>query len=356
MPQIYEQYWSYTAAFTDLFGEKAVSTLKVCVEFLAAYKGKPFSKNSYEQLQQEIHSVLGIDLISIRKAINQFVKLGFLYPMLTGFPSETIEFLNSSTVAKRKSIMSKIVYKYANFDNSMTKPIYNQGRQINFLLKTLEEIGHLSEKELTAMMTIDISQYGKGFLSPTELTVHYRSASASGFIERKYNQIAHLKNLLGKLDDLVSRDGVIYFETDAKRIFGDDLEVKRSLSEPYLQRVYNCELIDESKTLFGSRSPQSMLIGAPSEILVPSHIKPIKVASEKELFDVDNGLLIQKQANELFEQGYFTFNDDGSLEISSLLGENLHQYLSHARLHGDCLNDRRRDYIEFHRKQIYLDR
>lgn len=354
MAQIYEQYWSYTAAFTDLFGPKAITTLKTCVEFLDSSNKKDFSQEAYEDLQYEIQSVLCIDLISIRKAINQFVKLGFLKPMLMGYPDETLGFLNATSSSKRKSIMSKIIYRYANFDNSMTKPVFTNNRQINFLLKTLEEIGHLSEKEITAMMTVDIVKHSKGFLSPTELSQYYRSANASGFISRKYNQISHLKNLLGKLDDLISYNGTIYYETDAKRIFGDDLAIKQIVTEPYLQRVYNCELIDESTTIFGK--PKSMLEGLSSEILVPSHIKPIKVSTEDESFDVNNGLLLPKQAEELFGQGYFTFNEDGTLDVSSLLGEGMHQYLSHAKLNKQCINEKRKDYLEFHRKQIYLDR
>lgn len=354
MAQIYEQYWSYTAAFTDLFGPKAISTLKTCVEFLDSSNKKNFSQEAYEDLQYEIQSILCIDLISIRKAINQFVKLGFLKPMLMGYPGETLEFLNASSSSKRKSIMSKIIYRYANFDNSMTKPVFSNNRQINFLLKTLEEIGHLSEKEITAMMTVDIAKHSKGFLSPTELSQYFRSANASGFIKRKYNQISHLKNLLGKLDDLVSYNGTIYYETDAKRIFGDDLSIKEIVTEPYLQRVYNCELIDESTTIFGK--PKSMLEGLSSEILVPSHIKPVKLSTEEESFDINNGLLLPKQAEELFEQGYFTFNEDGTLEISSLLGESIHQYLSHTKLNQQFINEKRNDYLEFHRKQLYLDR
>ena len=356
MAQTYEQYWSYTAAFTDLFGPKAINTLKTCVEYLDSHETELFTKESYEQLQHEIQAVLKIDLISIRKAINQFVKLGFLKPMLTGYPMETIAFLNAPSSIKRKSIMSKIIYKYANFDNSMTKPVFSLNRQINFLLRTLEEIGHLSEKELTAMMTVNIMNHSKGYLTPTELSQYFRSANNSGFIDRKYNQISHLKNLLGKLDDLVSYEGTIYFETDAKRIFGDNLEVKQIVREPYLQRVYNCELIGESKIIFGTASPHSMLEGVSTEILVPSHIKPIKQASEDEVYDVNNGLLIPKQADNLFNQGYFTFKDDGTIDISSLLGEGMHQYLSHAKLHQACLNEKRQDYLEYHRKQVYLDR
>ena len=108
MPQIYEQYWSYTAAFTDLFGTKAINTLKTCVEFLHKHEGEIFSKDTYEDLQYEIHSVLCIDLISIRKAINQFVKLGFLKPMLAGYNPETIEFLQATSSAKRKTLCQRL--------------------------------------------------------------------------------------------------------------------------------------------------------------------------------------------------------------------------------------------------------
>ena len=104
--QIYEQYWSYTAAFTDLFGTKAVTSLKICVDFLDVHANDLYTKELYEELQTEIKAVLQIDYISIRKAVNQFVKLGFLKPLLAGYPSETREFLMASSNAKRKSAES----------------------------------------------------------------------------------------------------------------------------------------------------------------------------------------------------------------------------------------------------------
>ena len=83
--QIYEQYWSYTAAFTDLFGTKAVTSLKICVDFLDVHANDLYTKELYEELQTEIKAILQIDYISIRKAVNQFVKLGFLKPLLAGY-------------------------------------------------------------------------------------------------------------------------------------------------------------------------------------------------------------------------------------------------------------------------------
>lgn len=354
--QIYEQYWSYTAAFTDLFGTKAVTTLKICVDFLDRHRGDIYTKELYETLQTEIKDVLQIDYISIRKAVNQFVKLGFLKPLLSGYPIETKEFIAAPSNAKRKSILSKIVYKYANFDNSMTSPVYGGARQINFLLKTLEEIGHLSEKELTAMMLVDIAKHPQGFLSPVEMSQYYRTADSNGFIARKYNQIAHLKNLLGKLDDLVACDGIIYYETEAKSLFGENLANKSVLREPYLQRVYNCELVDESKTALGLQSAKSMVDGYSSRALVPAHIKPVGVSTDEELFDTNNGLLMDGKAGHLFEQGYMTIETDGTVTPSVLLGEEMHQLLSHARLNQKFMNDQRMDYLDYHRHQVFVDR
>lgn len=356
MAQLYEQYWSYTAAFTDLFGTKAVTTLKICVDFLDIHSNEIYTKELYEDLQYEVKSVLNIDLISIRKAINQFVKLGFLKPYLGGFPIETIEFLNATSNIKRKSILSKIVYKYANFDNSMTSPVYGGKRQINFILKTLEEIGHLSEKELTAMMTVDIKEYPTGYLKPVELSQFYRTADNNGFIKRKYNQISHLKNLLGKLEDLVSCDGTIYFETDAKRLFGNNLENRTIIKEPYLQRVYNCELIDESKSVLGSTSAESMIVGNMTKVLIPSHIKPIIESTENEMFDVNNGLLLSSEVGTLFEKGYFSIDSDGSILASALLSDDLHASLSRSRLNPKFMNEKRMDYLDYHKHQVFADR
>lgn len=351
--QIYEPYWSYTAAFTDLSGAKSLATLQICLEYLDAHANEFYTKESYDKMQREIQQVTGIDLISIRKAINQFVKLGFLSPMLTGYPLESKEFLYTKNDRRRKSLMSKIVYKYANFDNSMTKPIYTTNRQINFFIRTLEEVGRITEKELVAMMIVDINQHKKGFLDAEELNKYYLLADSDGFISRKYNQISHLKNLLGKLDDLVSYDGAIYFVSDAKRIFGDTLEARNIYRDPYLQRVYNYELEDESITQYGSAKPKSMLIGASDTLLVPSHIKPYQDSQENEEFDINNGLLLDKDTSKLFGEGLMTFDNNGAVIPSLLLGEDMHQQLSRMSLNEKFVNRERMTYMDYHREHIF---
>lgn len=206
------------------------------------------------------------------------------------------------------------------------------------------------------MMLVDINRYSNGYLTPIELSQYYRSADANGFIARKYNQISHLKNLLGKLDDLVSCDGTIYYETDAKNLFGENLENKKIIKEPYLQRVYNCELIDESKSTLGKSKAESMIVGTQSQALVPVHIKPIIESNENEVFDVNNGLLLSGETGTLFEKGYMSIDTDGTILPSILLSDDMHQILSRARLNPQFMNEQRMDYLDFHRHQVFADR
>ena len=354
--QIYEEYWSYTAAYTDIYGSNFISVLRECINFFENNKNIIYSNLKYEELQKVVGELTGITLPSVRKAINQLVKLGFLRPHLQGYYPEAKEFLLAKTDRKRQSLLSKFVYKHCNFNNSMTKPDVHGYGQINFLLKTLEEVGRINDKALVALMSIDINNYPQGFLTSNELDIIYNEAYNSGFIERKYNQIAHLKNLLGRLDDLQVHDNVIYFKTDAERLFGDDDETKKVLRDSYLQRVYKSELEEESTIHYECEIPKCMVEGLSHPVLIASHIKPYKDSEPNEAFDVNNGLLLSKNFDSLFDLGYITFNNDGTIKPASVLNTDVKNYLSNYRLHKDFINPKRLDYMEYHRYNVFEHR
>lgn len=69
--QSYEEYWKLTNAFTDYNGKKFLDTLAVCVKFIDDFNDEPYSEDKYNRLQLEIEKVNHINLISIRKSINQ---------------------------------------------------------------------------------------------------------------------------------------------------------------------------------------------------------------------------------------------------------------------------------------------
>ncbi len=83
--QNYEEYWKLTNAFTDYNGKKFLDTLFVCIEFIDKYKDEKYSEEKYVRLQDEIYKVNPINHISIRKSINQLVKMGFINSFLVSY-------------------------------------------------------------------------------------------------------------------------------------------------------------------------------------------------------------------------------------------------------------------------------
>ena len=353
--QIYENYWNYTAAFTDFNGTKFHNSLKTIVDYLDAHDGS-YTQRLYDELQnnfQDKVTVSGKGWDATQR--KRIIKLGFIYPYLRGYPKETLDFLNASTDRKRKSILSKIVYLHANFLNATTNDIHTN--QLKFFMKSLEEIGSLSEMQLATLMTINTSEYPNGYITKQNLERQYKEIDVEDFFQRKYNQVGHLKNVLSKLDDMAIHDNVLYFKTDAERLFGDE-ETKKEVRDPYLQRVYKSELEEESCIHFECETPKCMLEGLSHPVLIASHIKPYSHCknNEDERFDVNNGLLLSKDFDSLFDLGYMTFDSDGKIIPSDVLGTDLKNHLSRFRLHSDFINPKRMDYMRYHRNFIFNKR
>lgn len=355
--QIYESYWNYTAAFTDYSGDKFLETLRTCLDFIDA-NGGHYSDSIYTALQNELQFKVPMDGsgwdASQRKRINQLVKLGFIYPYLRGYPKESREYVSAKTERKRKSILSKIVYKHANLCNSTTVDVHTL--QLTFFLKSLEEIGKFSNIDLATLMTIDIESFGKECATREDLDRQYRDTDVKGFVSRKYNQISHLKNLLGKLEDLTVHDNEIYFKTDAIRLFGGDEDTQKAVRDPYLQRVYKSELEEESTIYYECETPKCMLEGLSHPVLIASHIKPYKYSEPDEAFDVNNGLLLSKNTDSLFDLGYMTFDDSGIIIPSKVLDSDMRNYLSQYRIHKGFINPKRMEYMKYHRNHVFEKR
>lgn len=357
--QVYEKYWNYTAAFTDFEDTLFRGVLAACVEFIDAHRNELYSpeknKESWKFLQSRYPSLAKREedaWVTQRKKWNQLVKLGFIRPYLSGYPIETREYLSATTERKRKSILSKIVYKYANFLNSTTNDIHT--KQLAFFIKSLEEVGSFSEIELATLMTIDIQEFDGECVTKEDLDRQYAEIDVEDFFQRKYNQVRHMKSLLGKLEDLTLHDNVLYFKTDAARLFGNE-ETKKNVRDPYLQRVYKSELEEESCIHFECETPKCMLEGLSHPVLIASHIKPYSHCKndEQAQFDVNNGLLLSKNTDSLFDLGYITFDNQGIIIPSRVLDSDVVAYLSKFRLHSDFMNPKRMEYMDYHRNVVF---
>lgn len=345
--QNYEDYWKLTLAYTDINGDKFYNTLKAIIDFINQNPQKISHTEYYNDLQNYVAQMNGLDGTSLRKSINQFVKLGFINNLMS-YNQESIEFLNSKTSRKRQSIFSKVVYKYSSFNSSITE--YSPQKEINFLLKTLEEVGHLSKENIIGLMNVRITEYIKGYVTFDELSYHTNIAIENGFIERKYNQVQYLFNLLNKLDDVLFVNNELYFEEDAKIIFGEDLRQETRKRDGYLHRIYKNQLKEEVDEKCGDIECMLEKLAYPS--LVASHIKPFIDSDETEAYDSNNGLLLSRNMDILFDQGYISFEDDGRIIYSSELDNDVKIYLKGYKLAPIYLNDERIKYLEYHREKF----
>src|SRR3989344_4451346 len=347
--QIYEKYWSITLAYTDVNSKKFIDTLKAIVNFINSNNTSNFNPKMYQRLQEEVSKVNGLTGTSLRKSINQFVKLGFINYKLSSYHKDCTSFLEARTTRKRRTLFSKIVYENSSLNRDITKD--SQEREINFLLKTLEEVGKLTKEDIVALMTQKIIDYPRGYLTEEELDNAKQNADEIKFYERKYNQVSHFRTVLGKLDDLVFVSGELYFEEDAKVIFGEDLKAEIRVRDNYLHRLYKNQLKEESEEKEGEIMCMVELLDYPS--LVASHIKPFIKSSDEEAYDPENGLLLSRNMDALFDQGYISFSDDGKIMLSKELSNDLKTFLNDYRLKKIYITEKRLKYLKYHRQKVF---
>lgn len=103
-------------------------------------------------------------------------------------------------------------------------------------------------------------------------------------------------------------------------------------------------------------SPSCRVTGvADSNFLIASHIKPWRVCSNDERLDGNNGLMLSPHIDQLFDEGYISFQDDGSLSVSSALPpEVLAAWSIDIGVNAGKLNEHQSRYMTYHREQVFL--
>lgn len=351
--QNYEEYWKLTNAFTDYNGKKFLDTLAVCIKFVDEYREESYSDEKYLRLQLEVEKVNPINLISIRKSINQLVKMGFINSFLLSYHPQAKEYIEARTNKKRETLLSKIIYSNSSFNRAVN--IDSPIKQINFLIQTLIEKGKLSKEEIIALMLVDIEAHKRTFISESELQKYVEEATKIGFIKRKYNQVGYLYNILGKLDDLVFVKDDLYFKEDAQQIFGEDLSAISKKRDPYLHRLYKNQLQEECEEIYGK--PLCVLEKLAYPVLIASHIKPFVQSDETEAYDPNNGLLLSRTVDSLFDLKYISFTDEGKMLFSKRISEDVKEFWKNYTLEPSILNEKRKSYLAIHRNlMISIDK
>lgn len=344
--QMYENYWSLTLEYTDFNGEGFNKTLELIIKYIDKYNGN-ISSEIYQDLQEELNKITPKeDMVSIRKAINQFLKLGFINNYMKSYHRKTKDFLNEKDISRKKRIYSEILYDNASFSRAFSKP--SNTNELNFLIKTLEHCGSITKDNLLALMYQNINYYPKGYVTLDELKIITDESIENNTSERKYNQRDYLyglcKNILSGI--YINQSGNITLDKDEQIE-----EFVRKGRDAYKQRLYKYDLYRECVSINNKVVCYIEDISYP--VLIASHIKPYRYCKEEEKFDVDNGLLLSKNIDHLFDQGWISFNDDGSILYAEKLDEILKKKLKTYFLDKKYLSTKRLNYLKYHRENIF---
>ena len=132
-----------------------------------------------------------------------------------------------------------------------------------------------------------------------------------------------------------------------------DRREKTKTRDPYLQRLYKIELITEVKELYNITMGECVLEHLPYPVLIASHIKPYIECDDKEAFDVNNGLLLSKNLDSLFDLGFISFDNEGTILLSDRLEPKVKDAIKHYQLDEIIYNDIRKNYMEYHRENVF---
>lgn len=126
-------------------------------------------------------------------------------------------------------------------------------------------------------------------------------------------------------------------------------EVERLVAQRVGQDIFRRSLID----YWGGRCAVSGL--AVPELLRASHIKPwADCASDGERLDVFNGLLLAPNLDGLFDGGWLTVLEDGSVQVSARLAPEARSLLGVAGpLRVERLTARHQAYLAWHRANVF---
>jgi putative restriction endonuclease len=94
-----------------------------------------------------------------------------------------------------------------------------------------------------------------------------------------------------------------------------------------------------------------------SGFLIASHIKPWRSSTNEERLDGENGFMLTPTIDFLFDRGFISFGDDGSLLISPVADKDVLKRLgvpiAHPRSCGSFTRNQKH-YLAYHRSQVYL--
>lgn len=153
-----------------------------------------------------------------------------------------------------------------------------------------------------------------------------------GAAEDDVNWLERIK----KLENLLKQDGLV-----------TDTEKERMVKIRIGQSKFKQKLV--------LRECKCALCGViDANLLIGSHIKPWRDATNEERLDVNNGLLLCPNHDSVFDKGYITFDENGQLIVSNQLDEITKMFMNvnpKFKLH---VTDNMKGYLQWHFENIFI--
>jgi len=185
----------------------------------------------------------------------------------------------------------------------------------------------------------------------------------------------HLRTELGA-DDYLELDWFLYeINNGIVEVYSSDLheqmlvDIDRLIEDKILDATAETET--EKKQLVNSRVGQGLFrsevqrhenacrvtgVNDP-DFLIASHIRPWRSSNNQERLDGENGLFLSPNIDRLFDKGYLSFDDDGTLLIANSANLNTLELLGvPAQANCGVFTEKQRHYLAYHRKHIFRDK
>lgn len=372
--EIYDQYWKMTAGLTDIYTKEFTDCLKIIVDYInenikeikkwnkekGMVSSKTYFRGSdlYDKLVDRIISYMNYTSksadTSARKVINQYVKIGFIYPFLSGYNKLVPQFIQAITKQEKKVLFSKMFYEGASFSSATTVDNRSFG-EVQFLLRTMEFNRYLTKEDIKALMGTDITLIEHGYLERDEMKEKYEELLATGFVARKKIQFSHMTSYLNHFVDFkyLRKKKVFTFENDdeIQRILDDENIPSTYKRDAVKHRIYKEELKLESEKMYGKQICYVEKLAY--TVLIASHIKEcarcLKEKRENQAYDVNNGLLLSPNIDSYFDKHDISFDDDGRILFGKRVDIEIQERYSDFVLDEQVLNEKRKKYLVVHR-------